>query len=366
VNTKKDRPERRERLHILILGPPALAKTALILKSTRLVPNSSFDNAQTSTGISLLAVVEKDEDTHILRLGPIPRSKGAISCIDELNRMSFSDQEKLFGVMEEGFFTSNKYGIRALISSPTTILATANPRVDSSPNENTKLDLGDLKIIPAVLDRFDLKFNVKPPKDEKEIRELAYGMCEQEDVTVPDYSQFLRKYIAFAKCLNPILSDEAKIVLTEYFVSMRLRNPTISPRRQKTLFNLARARARLQLKEVADLDDAKAVIEYYGKMVADYENTTLPPEDPMDITYRECLTILEETKLGDVPMAFSMIELVETACQRNSRIEKYLRLGRKGLQLRQNKKVRHLYELLVLNKRIKKISKSPIVLQCEP
>ena len=42
-------------------------------------------------------------------------------------------------------------------------------------------------------------------------------------------------------------------------------NKMISPRRQDVLFNLARARARICLRNVADGDDAKAIVDYFSR-----------------------------------------------------------------------------------------------------
>jgi DNA replicative helicase MCM subunit Mcm2 (Cdc46/Mcm family) len=360
ANAAPDHPERRRRIHIFIFGPPGLAKTALLMDSTKLVAKSSFDNAQTATGLSLLAMVEKEEDAYILRLGPIPRA--LLSAIDELNRMPFSDQEKMFGVMQEGFFTSNKFANRARIRSPTTIIASANPPIGTEPDPDGRIDLNELNIIPPVLDRFDLKFYVKSKTEENEIRELAYGMAEQQDRIVPDYSPFLRKFLIYSKRIKPKITDRAKSILTEAFVSMQKSNPEVTPRRQEALFNLARARARLQLKEIADEQDAYSVVKFYNKMVNDYEITTQAPEDPIDLAYKQCVQILSET-VGGVTIPYTLEELLKKVCEGNEQIKRYLLSNSGRLLMRDNWRVKEIYEKLLLNSRITKVRKKPVVLQ---
>ena len=83
---------------------------------------------------ALTAIVEKEDESHILTIGPIPAAKGAICALNEIGRMYFDDQKHLLHVMQEQFFTINKHGIPARISSPTAIIArtTAPLRVRSS------------------------------------------------------------------------------------------------------------------------------------------------------------------------------------------------------------------------------------------
>ena len=73
TNAKPDKPEMRQRLHGIIISPPALAKTALLRYATTLMTKSTFETCQTSTGLSLFAMVEKEGDMRITRLGPIAR-----------------------------------------------------------------------------------------------------------------------------------------------------------------------------------------------------------------------------------------------------------------------------------------------------
>lgn len=360
ANAAPDHPERRRRIHILIFGPPGLAKTALLMEATKLIGKSSFDNAQTSTGLSLLAIVEKEEDAYILRLGPVPRA--LLSAIDEMNRMPFSDQEKMFGVMQEGFFTSNKFANRARIRSPTTIIASANPSIGSRVDENGRMDLSELNLIPPVLDRFDLKYYLKAKTEENEIRELAYGMAEQQDKVVPDYSKFLRKYLTYSKQFNPIISDRAKSILTESFIAMQKVNSQVTPRRQDALFNMTRARARLQFKKVADEEDAKAVVAYYNKIVNDYENSTQVADDPINVAYKECVEILSQV-IGGTTIPYTLEDLLDKACKQNDQVRRFLLSNGRRLLMRDNWQIREIYERLLLSPEVVKIKKHPVVLQ---
>jgi DNA replicative helicase MCM subunit Mcm2 (Cdc46/Mcm family) len=127
--------------------------------------------------------------------------------------MTFEDQGHLLSIMEEGEFTINKHGINAPIKAPTTIIASANP-VNVEWKDNEKIDINEIVILRPLVDRFDLVFVFRKPKDKKEIREYGMEKSKLESKCISNYSIFLIKYIEYAKRLKPIFSDEAKMMLT--------------------------------------------------------------------------------------------------------------------------------------------------------
>ena len=118
---------RRERIHALLIGETGLAKSKFLKAVTRLVPNSRYESGQNSSGKSLTAIVSKEDENYMLRLGPASLAKNAICAINEFGRTSFEDQSHLLDIMEEGEFTINKHGINATIEATTTLIFSANP-----------------------------------------------------------------------------------------------------------------------------------------------------------------------------------------------------------------------------------------------
>ena len=159
VMTPEDKPRRKTRIHILFIGPPGGAKTELLHGAADLVPGSTVQSGQGSTGLSLTAMVVKEDDTTALKIGPIPRARGKICCINEINKQNPADQDKLMDFMQEGQSNINKFGHSAPIRGPTTIIASANPvHGDFTILENGKIDINEVTIISALRDRFDLTF----------------------------------------------------------------------------------------------------------------------------------------------------------------------------------------------------------------
>ena len=129
---------KRKRINAIFVGDPGLAKSALLREAVKLVPNSRYESGRNSSGKSLTAIVSKEDESYVLRLGPVPLAKEAICAVNELGKINFEDQAYLLDTMEEGEFTINKYGINARIRSPTVIIASANP-VNSCWKDNDRI-----------------------------------------------------------------------------------------------------------------------------------------------------------------------------------------------------------------------------------
>jgi replicative DNA helicase Mcm len=346
---------KRNRINALLIGDPGLAKSGLLKAAVKLVPNSRYESSQNSSGKSLTAIVTKEDENHVLRLGPVALAKGSICALNELGKMSFEDQGHLLDVMEEGEFTINKYGINATIKAPTTIIASANP-INSTWKNNDyggKIDLNEIPAIKPLVDRKDLIFVFKKPKDESAIREYTYKKSKLEDQLTPDYNNYLRKHIMYAKRINPKVSDEAKIMLNEYYIKISINFG--SYRIRETLYRLTKAIARLKLKEIADAEDAKETMQFYNTNLLQYQQVISIPDNPRDITYNECVKILKETK-----SPIFLDELVITACKRNEQLKRYLG---DEIKLRKNWKLRPVLDMLINHTSIKQVQEKPIVLE---
>lgn len=362
VNTSDD-ITRNERINILLIGDPGLAKSKLAKRVTQLVPNSRHESGQSSSGKSLTAIIEKTYENTFLRPGPIPLAKGAICSINELGRQSMEDQGHLLDVMEEGEFTKNAFGKNVRIRSPTTIIATANPVNNSRWRDNDKVDLSEFPVLEPIRDRFDLKFVFKDRNEWKEIDEFADKLSEIEDKKdrgiLPDYTIFLIKYLQYAKQFNPILTEEARKMLTDFYKEIRKKNFG-SPRVLITLPKLVKAIARLKLKEIADEEDAKEAMQFYNVMLLDFQKSVVISQSPREVAYQECLSVLKEiTNFG----GFTFEELIEKICQRNIQLAQYFGYRKVSLQIKHNKKSRNVYDMLLNDPKIKKIGEKPTVLQ---
>ena len=275
VNTGIDTPKRKKRINLLFIGPAGLGKTLFLNEIADMVPNSTSESCQSSSGLALTAMVTNEEDTKIIHYGPIARCHGSICCLNEANQLRTEGQSQLFDAMQEGTISLNKYNVNAKLPASTTIVASANPR-GTNWDEDMPL-LEQINILPQVLDRFDLKFILRNNKDANTIRQYAdlksIQIIEEDDSQVQqeqlDKKLFLRKYLMYAKQLKPKFTQEAVLLLKEYEISLELTN-NLSKRPFETVYNCAYARAKLKLKDEVDIKDAQETIKYYTNVTEDY------------------------------------------------------------------------------------------------
>ena len=361
ASTIIDTPKRKKRINMILIGPAGLDKTGFLYAATELVRGSSFEGAQSSSGLSLTAIVIFEDDTKILSLGPIPRCQGAFCAINELNRMNPKDQGQLLDPSQEGLIPLNKYNTHAKIRSSTTIIASANPVGEDWQDNVVSMD--QVTIIPQLLDRFDLKFILKKNKDFAESRKYADLKSldiindeneEQLEKQKKDL-EFLQKYILYAKQFNPKMTEQARQMINEYFAAFEYTN-AISKRPFETLYNLAFARAKLKFKKEVDADDAHETIDYYSKVTEDYNSQVEKPLNPRDVTFTKCVELLQKHE----PAGITVEELADMACESSPQINAYIGPDR---SMRNNHKLTNIIEMLRLHSQIKPIRIKPLVLR---
>lgn len=198
------------------------------------------------------------------------------NCIDEFDKMRPEDRSALHEQMEQQSVTVAKGGIYAALNARTAILAATNPILGKyNPFQN----LTDNISLPIpLLSRFDLIFVIKdqpaPAEDEKLASHILAVHAKRGYNTPPPVEfSLLKKYIAYAKKIQPNLTKEAMDRIREFYLDLRRRGQegqiTATPRTLESLIRLATARARILLKEEVTEEDALAAISLMNKMVED-------------------------------------------------------------------------------------------------
>ena len=114
----KETSDFRGRIHGLFVGPPGEAKTKLGRYAEKLnKPHSRYSSTQGASGKSITAIIDKENDSYVLRLGVLPQANNSLCVLNEIAALSLDEQRHLFDIQEEGKFSIDKFGFHMEIES---------------------------------------------------------------------------------------------------------------------------------------------------------------------------------------------------------------------------------------------------------
>lgn len=270
----KDGTTIRGDINVLMVGDPGTAKSELLKYAANLAPRGLYTSGRGSTAAGLTAAVVREKNgMMMLEAGAVVLADLGIASIDEFDKMRTEDRSALHECMEQQTVSVAKGGIVATLNARTSILAAANPvfgKYDEYRNivENVNLPI-------PLLTRFDLIFILKDKADRSKDEALAKHVLEihrtgEYTKDPPITHDTLRKYISYAKQIDPVLTTEAEKKLLEYYLKMRTMNEesmiTVTPRQLEGLIRLATARSRILLHEKVTEDDAIRAISLVTRM----------------------------------------------------------------------------------------------------
>ncbi|MEM3831188.1 MAG: minichromosome maintenance protein MCM [Sulfolobales archaeon] len=270
---REDGTRVRGDIHVLIIGDPGTAKSQLLQFTSKIAPRGIFTTGRGSTAAGLTASVLRDKTTgeYYLEAGALVLGDLGVVCIDEIDKMREEDRVAIHEALEQQTVSISKAGIHATLNARASVLAAGNPKYGRYEDDRHITDNINLPV--TILSRFDLIFVLKDKPSPEEDRRLASYIVEAHsryDEIKPSIDpQLLKKYIAYARThVKPVLSDEARKMLVDFFVEMRRAAAeskgstpiSITARQMESLIRLAEAHARMALKEVVDVEDASEAI----------------------------------------------------------------------------------------------------------
>ncbi len=310
-----DGTEIRGDIHVLLVGDPGVAKSQLLRYVHRIAPRSVYTTGKgtTTAGLTATAVRDEVDGRWTLEAGALVLADKGVALVDEIDKMRREDQSALHEALEQQTISVAKAGINAILKARCALLGAANPKYGRFDRYTPIAEQIDLS--PTLLSRFDLIFVLTDEPDEKRDREIArhileahqYGeMAERRKNLSGEYSDeflrakgrsiepeidpdLLRKYIAYArKTVFPVLSEEAKRKIEEYYVSLRSKAKENSPvpitaRQLESLIRLAEASARMRLSDRVEVEDVERVIKIMERSLA--QIAVDPETGEIDIDY---------------------------------------------------------------------------------
>ncbi len=351
----EDETRLRGDIHILIVGDPGIGKSQMLKYVSKLAPRSIYTSGKGTTGAGLTAAAVRDElGGWSLEAGALVLGDQGNVCVDELDKMRSEDRSALHEALEQQTVSIAKAGIMATLNSRCSVLAAANPKFGRFDRFKALAEQIDLP--SPILSRFDLIFVVEDKPSIENDAELAEHILEIHKANTINYEiepELLRKYIAYArKNVNPVLTDEANIVLKEFYVSTRNSNKEeeapvpITARQLEALIRLAEASAKIRLKETVDKEDAEKAVRLQlaclkevgvdpetGKMDTDWFEGRTPKSDRDKLTKTlEEIEFLEGEYAGKAPVNVLISNMVDKYNVSEEKLKKIIQnLKQKGV-----------------------------------
>jgi replicative DNA helicase Mcm len=263
----------RGEVNIVLVGDPGVAKSQLLMYVARIAPRGLYTSGRGTTAAGLTAAVIREKNGGmVLEAGALVLADKGVASIDEIDKMRPEDRVAIHEALEQHTVSVAKGGIVATLNARTAVLAAANPQFGRYNPYRTIADNINLPV--TLLSRFDLYFVMRDIPDadsdgrmSEHILTLHRRKAPPEEAPLsPD---LLRKYIAYAKRIEPTLSEEAANELRQYYLKMRLSSASseapiaITPRQLEALVRLSEARARSFLRNGVTVEDALAIVRLF-------------------------------------------------------------------------------------------------------
>ncbi|MEM3466023.1 MAG: minichromosome maintenance protein MCM [Candidatus Jordarchaeales archaeon] len=261
----------RGELNVLLIGDPGTAKSQLLQHAARLAPRGLYTSGRGTTAAGLTAAVirERQEGGMTLEAGALVLADRGLCAIDEIEKMRPEDRVAVHEVMEQHTVSVAKGGIVATLNARTAVLAAANPALGRYVRERTVAE--NISLPVTILSRFDLIFVLTDvPDKEADAKLSGHVLALHKDLAPPTQppipQELLRKYIAYARRIDPRLTDEAVQRLQQFYLEMRSASSdsgspvAITVRQLESLVRLAEAHARMALRREVTAEDAEAAV----------------------------------------------------------------------------------------------------------
>lgn len=298
-------------INILLAGDPATAKTQFLIFTQKLAMRGEMSTAGASL-VGLTAALTKEDDRFVVSPGTMALADNGVHCVDEADKLGDLELGKVHQAMEQQFIKVDKGGLHMILNARCANLFACNPtegrwNVDKTLPQNVK------NFPDSFLTRFDLAFIMVDRSDEDFDTAMANRILGLDDGEAEEIIDFdlLRKYIIYAKRLNPVLTKEAKEMIRDFFIEKRQQKKNdsegtrITPRQLEAFPRLMQARARLHLRSEATVEDFDEVLKLFNIYINEVYRD--PATGQIDFDIAHDIPTSKRNMIKRTPMLFDLM-----------------------------------------------------------
>lgn len=167
------------------------------------------------------------------------------------------------------FITYHKGNKHIKLDANISLLASANPKGDKFVGRTTETWLKQIPFDPALLSRFHLVFFIRRPNT-KQFINIAKKIVSQREKNIEiNDALFIRDYVEFSHMVEVSFDDKLKKKIVDFATKLKKDERKflieVSPRLILGLMRLAKASARIELRNKVEEKDLNKVFNLYEK-----------------------------------------------------------------------------------------------------